>query len=62
MKHIDPFEKNGIFSDKNLPEGIKKVLQIQKMMDMINDNPITMRPNHERKGVSTLKGLVLSLH
>ena len=57
MKHIDPFEKNGIFSEKDLPEEIKRVLQIHKMMDYIKEhrtetldyinNPTTEKPRYE---------------
>ena len=47
MKHINPFEKNGILSEKDLPNGIKRVLQIHKMMDYIN-NPTIEKPQYIR--------------
>ena len=37
MKHIDPFQKNEIFSEKDLPDGIKKVIQINKIMDIMKN-------------------------
>ena len=47
VKNVDPFENNGIFSEKDLPEGIKRVLQINKMMDYIN-NPTTEKSHNSR--------------
>ena len=44
IKHVDPFEKNEIFSEKDLPEEIKRVLQIHKMMDYINN--LTTEKSH----------------
>ena len=47
VKHVDPFEKNEIFSEKDLPEEIKRVLQIHKMMDYIH-NPTTEKSHYSR--------------
>ena len=43
MKHIDPFQKNEIFLEKDLQDGIKKVIQINKIMDIMKNPSVDVR-------------------